>query len=86
MGLEALGCIASRVEFAERLLLHAQVGLDVDVRGLQALVTKPQSDDRWIHASLEQVHRGGMPKHMRGDGFVGQRRDAPLCANHSLVE
>ena len=39
---------------------------------LDAFVAKPESDDGGVNASLQQVHRAGMAKHMGSDVLVAE--------------
>jgi len=45
-------------------LLQLQVGIEVDLRGLDRLVPEPEGDHGTIDAVLEQVHRRRVAKHV----------------------
>jgi hypothetical protein len=73
-GAEALEFDVGRLKPGERLLLHLQVGLDVAVRRVRALVAEPQGDHVERHAALQQVHGGRMPQGVRRDALGLQTR------------
>ena len=43
-------------QFAERSFLRLQIGFEINVRGFDALVTKPERDYCDVHTRLQQVH------------------------------
>lgn len=59
------------------LLLHSQVGVEVDLRRLHGLVTEPESDDRAVDTVLEQVHRCRVAKDVGGDPLSLERGARP---------
>src|SRR5664280_257400 len=56
----------------EHSLLQLKVGLQVNLCRLDRLVPEPERDDRLLDASLQQVHRRCVPKHVRRNGFALQ--------------
>ena len=71
---------------SERLLLHPHVGVDVDLGGLDVLVTKPERDHRWIDAVVEQVHRRAVAKRMRRDPLGADARARARCRQAVLAD
>ena len=55
IGFESAHRLARRGDLLECLFLESQVRLDVTMRGLNALVTQPQSDHCNIDSGLKQV-------------------------------
>src|ERR1035437_266891 len=53
----------------QNLLLHCEVGFEIDLRGLHRLVAQPKSDDRPIETRLQQPHGHRVPEDMRGNAF-----------------
>jgi hypothetical protein len=67
-----------RLALFERLLFHRQIGLQIQVGGFTTFMTAPQGNGGHRNARLEQMHRGGVPNHLRRDVFrrqAGARRD-----------
>ena len=54
-------------------LLHREIGVEVDLCRFDALVSKPEGDDRAIHSGLEQVVGGRVAKDMRCDVLPSKR-------------
>jgi hypothetical protein len=48
--------------------------MQVDLGGLDVLVSKPQRDHRGVDAGVQQSHCRGMPQDMHGHRFLHQRR------------
>lgn len=55
-------------------LLDRQVGMQVDLGGLDVLVSKPEGDHRGVDAGVQQSRCSGMPQDMHGHRFLHQRR------------
>ena len=53
--------------FRQDLLFERQIGIEVDLGGLDRLMPQPKCDQRPIHSSLKQLHRGRVSKNMRRD-------------------
>jgi hypothetical protein len=78
---ESLPSTLKRIELFERLLFHRQSSLEIHVGGFNTFMTEPQGNRGHINPRLEQMHRGGVPKHRRSDVFRRQaraRRDGSL--------
>ena len=71
---------------SERLFLHPHVGMDVDLGGLDVLVTKPERDHRWIDAVVEQVHRRAVAQRMRRDPLGADARARARCREAVLAD
>ena len=56
IGLKAFCFLTCGRHFFEGLLFESQIRFDIAVRGLSALVTKPQGDDGDIDSRLQKVH------------------------------
>ena len=55
--------------FFKCFLFHCQSGLEIDLSRFDRFVTKPQRDDRSIHAALQQVEGHGVSKDVDSDTF-----------------
>ena len=55
--------------FFECFLFHRQSGLEINLSRFDRFVTKPQRDDRAIHAALQQVEGHGVSKDVNSDTF-----------------
>ena len=44
----------------KRALLDCKVGVEVDLRGVDFFVSKPERDDSGVDASMKQLHGGGV--------------------------
>ncbi len=51
----------------EHALLQGQVGVEVDLGGLHALVAEPESDDRGVDPAGEQLHGVGVAEDVGSD-------------------
>ena len=58
---EPRGGLAGGCKLSNGLFLHFDIRFQVTVSGLDALVTKPKSDDGDVHSGQQKVHCGGMP-------------------------
>jgi hypothetical protein len=56
----------------ECLLFQRQVGVEVDLGGVDADVSEPEGDHAAVDAGVEESHGGGVPQDVRGDRFVVQ--------------
>src|ERR1700677_93067 len=57
----------------DRLLLDAEVGMEVDAVGsADVLVSQPERDGRAVNTMAKQVHGAGVPERVRGDVLGGQ--------------
>ena len=54
--------------FAERLRLHLQVDLRVDVGSTQRDMAQPPAYRIYVHTRSQQVHGGRVPNDSAGDG------------------
>jgi hypothetical protein len=45
----------------QSFLLESQIGIEIDLSGLDRLVTQPQRDDRTVDAGLQQFHGRRVP-------------------------
>ena len=70
--MEAAGRKVVRRGAGQRAFLQGEVGVEIDLGCLDAFVAKPESDDGGVTASLQQVHRAGMAKHMGSDVLVAE--------------
>src|SRR5438270_11796207 len=71
--MEAAGRKLVRRGAGQRAFLQGEVGVEIDLGCLDAFMAKPESDDGGVNASLQQVHRAGMAKHMGSDVLVAER-------------
>ena len=78
--------MAAWLEFVQGALLHLEVGLDVEVSGVRALVTEPKRDDLWGDAGLKQMHRGAVAQSVRGDGLAVDRRTSGSCVANQTAQ
>jgi len=69
----------------QRTLLHREVGVEVDLRRLDALMAEPKRNDGSINAGLEQVHGRGMAQYVRGDVLAREARTGPRGGLGMLV-
>ncbi len=53
---EAVENLAGRFDLFEGLLLHLQVGFDINVGRLQTFMAQPKGDHCYVHAGLQQMH------------------------------
>ena len=60
----------------ECLFLEFEVGVQVDLGGVDADVAEPERDDAGVDAGVQEPHRGGVPQDVRGDRLAVQRRAA----------
>ena len=60
--------------------------MKVNLSRIHSFVPKPQSNNRTINARLKQIHRGAVPKNVRRDTFVLERRTMLTCRGHMLGE
>ena len=74
--MEPAGSGAQRRRTSERALLRGEVGVEVDLGGLDRLVTQPERYHGAIVAGLEQRHSGGVAQDVRRDGLAADRRAA----------
>lgn len=51
-----------------------EVGVEVDLRGLDVRVPEPERDARGVDPGMQQAHCAGVPQRVRGDVLPGQRR------------
>ncbi len=58
----------------QRLLLHRERRLQIDLGCLHRFVAKPQRDDGTVHTGLQKFEGHGVPKQMDGDPLRLQRR------------
>ena len=72
--MEAWPCPLAWGQFSQRLLLHGQIGVEIPMGRVATVMTEPQGNRRNVHASLEQMHGGGVPHHMRCDVLGGATR------------
>jgi hypothetical protein len=49
------------VKLSQRLLLHGKISVEIHVGRFDTFMTEPQGNRGDIHASLEQMHGGGVP-------------------------
>ncbi len=68
----------------ESLLLEPHVGVQVDLGGLDGLMSEPEGDDAPIDAALQQLHCGRVPQGVRRDPLVHEGRAAPSCGGDVL--
>ena len=54
-----------RYGLGQDVLLHLEVCLEVNLRGLHRFMPEPKRNHCSIHAGLQQFHGGGVPKDMR---------------------
>ena len=66
--------------------LHLQIGLDVDLEGLQVCVPKEVLDGDRGHARLEHVHRLGVPERVGTDAGSLNRGYLEGCKAAIVVE
>jgi hypothetical protein len=59
---------------SQRALFDRQIGMQVDLGGLDVFVSKPKRDHRGVDAGMQQSHCRGMPQDMHGHRFPHQRR------------
>ena len=71
---ESVGCLVSgwwplveRGNAFEGSLLEFQVGMQVDLRGLDARVPEPERDAGGVDAGVQEAHRAGVPQRVRRD-------------------
>lgn len=76
------GLSVERRDLVENSLLHLKVGVQIDLRGLDRLMTEPQRNHGPINTLLQEIHGGGVAKHMRAHALMlerwadgGRRRD-----------
>ena len=62
-----------RLDLRQRRLLQRQVGVQVDLGGLDRLVAKPERDHRAVDAGLEELHRRAVPKDVRRHPLAAER-------------
>ena len=54
-------------------LLQPQIGLEIYLRRLDGLVSRPKGDHRLIHPMLQQLHRGAVSEGVRADALAGEQ-------------
>jgi hypothetical protein len=62
------------IEFFQGLLLHRQIGLQVNMGRFDAFMTQPQGNGGDINPSLKQMRGGRMAYDMRRNVFGGEAR------------
>ncbi len=50
--------------FGERFLLQFKAGVEINLRCIHALMTKPQCNDGAIDAALQQIHGGAVSQYV----------------------
>ena len=63
-----------RLDLGQCRLLQCEVGVQIDLGGLDGLMPEPQRDHRNINARLEEFHRRTVPKDMWRDPLAAKRR------------
>src|SRR5208283_2997043 len=63
-------------EFFQRAPFHLQIRLHIKMRCHWTFMAKPQGNDLWCDAGLEQMHGSGVSKSVSGDSAARQRRSA----------
>ena len=58
----------------ECFLLQVQVGVQVDLGGVDAFVAEPKRDNAGVDTGVQEPHGGGVSQHVDGDGLALQRR------------
>ena len=62
-----------RSGLGERLLLHGECGLEVDLGGFHRFMPEPQRDDGAIDTRLQPIEGHGVTQNVGGDPFLFQR-------------
>ena len=62
-----------RCRSSERSLLESEVGVQIHLCGLDALMPEPERDDCGVDAGVQESHRGGVAQPVHGDAFVAER-------------
>jgi len=68
------GLVFGGVVLASARSLEVEVGVEVDLGCLDALVAEPERDDGGVDAGVQEAHRGGVAQHVRGELFLVQGR------------
>ena len=63
----------------QRLFFQIEIGVQIDIGGLDGLVAEPKRDNGTVDAVLQQVHRRGVTRHVRRHTFLLQRGACCLC-------
>ena len=71
-----------RYEDEYTYVLEGEVGVQVDLRGLGALVAEPERDHRSVDAGVQQPHRRRVAEHVQGDRLLAERRAAGVGDRH----
>ena len=66
----ATGSAIQRCGLGERLLLHGECGLEIDLRGFHRFMPEPQGDDGAVHTRLQQIEGHRVSQDVDGDPFV----------------
>src|SRR5207245_721080 len=61
-------------------------GSKVDLRGLNAVVSEPESDLSDVVCCFEHPHRASVPQGVRRNAFLGQRGTSQCCRAHTTFE
>ena len=77
---------ARRFERRQSLLLGFEIGVEVLVRRLEALVPQPHCNHRQVNARLQQVHGRGVTDRMWRDADLEQRRIGLCRSRHGPFE
>jgi hypothetical protein len=79
-----IGAVRSSLPFdggslREHLFFQSKIGIEVDLGCLDRFVTQPECDERSIYSRLEQLHSGGVSKHMWCNPLLRQRGTVFPC-------
>src|SRR5258706_10684809 len=70
----------------QRLLLHREGCVQIDLGRLDTLMPEAQCNDGTIHAGLQKVHCHGVPQAVNGDPLLSQRGASSRGRRSMLVE
>ena len=78
---QSIGCLVAgwwpvidRGQAVERSAFEFQVGVEIDLRGLDVRMAEPERDARGVDPGVQERHRAGVPQRVRGDVLPAQRR------------
>jgi hypothetical protein len=60
-------------------LFEGEVGVQVDLGGVDPLMPEAQGDDGGVDAGVQDLHRGGVPEGVQGDLLLADARAASRC-------
>ena len=69
----------------QSLTFGLQTGPRIDICRIEARVSEPVTNHRYVNTCSDKAHRGSVPKLVRGDSLAGEGGHLPGCGSHILL-